>query len=204
MVTAAIKSKEAASWQESYDKHRQCAEKQRLYSVNKGLYSQGYGLPRCHLCLWNLDGKEGREPNNWCLWTVVLEKTPESPLDSKIKPVNLKGNQPWIVVGRTDAETEAPVLWSLDVKSQLIGKDCSAEKYWGQKEKRASEDEMAGWQYWCNGHELEQTSGDSEGQGGLACCSPWDCRESDMTRQLNNNNSNTTTSIYVLVCDLSH
>ena len=85
---------------------------------------------------------------------MVLEKTPESPLDSKIKPVNLKGNQPWIVIGRTDAETEAPVLWSLDVKSQLIGKDCSAEKYWGQKEKRASEDEMAAQHHQCNEHEL--------------------------------------------------
>ena len=88
-----------------------CVLKSRLYSVNKDLYSQGYGLPSSYVWLWELDRKEGRVPKNWCLGTVVLEKTPESPLDCKeIKPVNLKGNQPWIFVGRTDAEAETPVF----------------------------------------------------------------------------------------------
>ena len=117
---------------------------------------------------------------------MVLEKTPESPLDSKdIKLVNLKGNHLWIFIGRTDAEAETPVFWSSDINSSLIGKVPDAEKDWGQ-EKRASEDEMAGWHYHCNGHELEQTLGDGEGQGSLVCCSPWGCKESDMTGKLNN------------------
>ena len=104
-----------ASWQESYDKPRQCVEKQTHYSVDKGPYSQGYGLSSGHVQLWKLGCKEGRMPKNWCLWTVVLEKNPESPLDSKaIKPVNLKENQLWIFTERTDAEAEAPVFWSSD------------------------------------------------------------------------------------------
>ena len=102
-------------------------------------------IPSGHVQLWELDHKEGRMPKNWCLQTVVLEKTPESPLDSKeIKPVNLKGDQPWIFIGRTDAEAEAPVFWSSDANRQLTGKIPDAGKYWGQKEKRVSEDEMAG------------------------------------------------------------
>ena len=131
----------------------------------KGLHSQGYGLPNGHIGFGELDRKEGRAAKNWCLQTVVLEKTPESPLDSEeIKPVNLKGNEPWILIGRTDAKTEAPVFWSRGVNSQLIGKVCDAGKDWGQKEKRTSENEMAGWHYWWNGYELGQTLGDSEGQ----------------------------------------
>jgi len=122
----------------------------------------------------------------WCLQIVVLEKSPESSLDStEIKPVNLKGDQPWILFGRTDAET--PLFWSSDVNRWLIGKVPDADKDWEQKEKRASEDEMAGWHHWSSGHELGQTLGDGEGQGGLACCSPWGRKESDTTGQLNNN-----------------
>ena len=110
------------------------------------------------MLLWELDRKEGRVPKNWCLRTVLLEKTPESPLDSKeIKPVNLKENQPWILTGRIDAEAEASVFWSSDAKSWLIGKDPNAGKDWGQKEKRASKSEMAGWHHWSNGYELGQT-----------------------------------------------
>ena len=102
---------------------------------------------------------------------MVLEKTPESPLDSKeIKPVNPKGNQPWIFIGRTDAEAQALVVWSTDMKSRVIVKVPDTWKDWGQK--RASEDEMAGWHHWCNGHELGQTPGDGEGQGVVACCTP--------------------------------
>ena len=118
-----------ASWQESYDKPRQYVEKQRYYSTSKGPYSQGYGLHSGHLWLWELDCREGRTPKNWCLWTVVLEKTPESPSDSKeIKPVNLKGKQPWILIGRTDAEAEALVIehlmWTANSleKSLMLGK----------------------------------------------------------------------------------
>ena len=132
-----------------------------------------YGFESCTV-------KKGRMPKNWCLWTVVLENTPESPLDSReIKPVNLKRNQPWILVGRTDAE--AIVLWSSGANSRLIGKVPDAGKHWGQKEKRVSENEMSAWHHQCNGCELGQISDDGEGQGGLVCCSPWGCKESDTT-----------------------
>ena len=128
--------------------------------------------------------KEGQVPKNWCFWTVVLEKTFESPLDSKeIKWINSKGNQSWIFIGMTDAE--AAILWSLDVKSWLTGKDRDAGKDWGQEEKGATEDEM-GWHQWLNGQEFEQTQGDNEGQGSLVCSSPQSHRELDMTEQLNN------------------
>ena len=179
-----------ASWQESYDKPRQCAEKQRHYSADKGSYSQIYGLPRGHIWVWELDHKEGRVSKNWCLWTVVLKKTPESPLDCKeIEPINLKGHQLWILSGRTDAEAAAPVLWSPDANSWLTGKVPDTGKDWGQKENRALEVKMTGWHHWCNEHELGQTSGDGEGQGGLAYCSPWGSKESNTTWRLNNSNN---------------
>ena len=118
----------------------------------------------------------------------MLEKTLESPLDCKeIKPVNPKGNQPWIFTGRTDAETEAPISWPPDVKNWLIGKDPDAGKDWRQEEKGTTEDEMVGCHHWLNEHEFEQALGDGEGQRSLARSSPWVCRESDMTEQLNNN-----------------
>ena len=125
---------------------------------------------------------------NWCFWTVVLEKTLESPMDSKeIKPVHPKGNQPWIFIGKTDTEAEAPILWPPDVKSWLIGKDPHAGKDWGQEEKGTTEDKMIGWHHRLNGHEFEQTLGDSEGQGSLTCCSLWGRKELDTTEWLNNN-----------------
>ena len=106
----------------------------------------GCCLPSGHVQLWELNHKEGRTPKNWCLWTVVLEMIPGSPLESKeIKPVNFKGNQPWILTGRTDADAEAPVFWSPDANSQFIGKVPDAGEAWEQKEKRTSEDEMVGW-----------------------------------------------------------
>ena len=121
-------------------------------------------------------------------WTVVLEKTLESPLDSKeMKPVHPKGNQSWIFTGRTEAEAEAPILWPPDVKSRIIGKDPNAGKDWGQEEKGMTEDEMVGWHHQLNGHKFEQTLGDRDGQGSLACCSPWGHKESDTTEQLNSN-----------------
>ena len=123
-------------------------------------------------------------PKNWCFWTVVLEKMLKSPLDSKeIQPVYSKGNQSWIFFGRTDAEAET--LWPPDSKTWLIWKDPDAGKDWRQEEKGTTEDEMAGWHHQLNGHEFELTLGVGDGQGGLACCSPWGCKESDMTKQLN-------------------
>ena len=132
----------------------------------------------------HLDHKQGWAPKNWCFLTVMLEKTLESPLGCKeIKPVNLKGNQPWIFIGWTDAE--APKLWPPDAKSWLTGKDRDSGKDWRQEEKGMTEDEMVGCQHWLNGLEFEQTQGDSEEQGSLACCSPWGCKASDMTHWLN-------------------
>ena len=180
-----------ASWQESDNKLRQCFEKQRHYSADEGLYSQGHrGLPSGHIWLWELDHKEGRMPKNWCLWTVMLEKTPESPLDSKeIKSVNLKGDQHWTLIGMTDAEAEVPVFWSFDANSWLTEKVPDAGKDWGQK-KRVSEGKMAGCHHQCNERELGQTPREGEGQRGLVCCSPWGCRESDTIGQLNNRREN--------------
>ena len=121
-----------------------------------------------------MDYKEGCVPNNWCFWTVVLEKTLESPLGCKvIKSVNPKGNQPWIFIGRTDAEAETPIFWPPDEKSSLIGKDSNSGKDRRQEEKRTTEDEMVGWHHWLNAHAFEQALGDGEGQGSLVCCSPW-------------------------------
>ena len=122
---------------------------------------------------WTIN-KFCRTWKNGCLRTVVLKRTLQSPLDCKeIKPVNLKGDQPRILIGRTDAEAETPVFWSSDANSWLIGIVSDAGEDWGQEEKRVSEDEMAGWHHQCSGHELGQTSGDGERQGGLMCCSPW-------------------------------
>ena len=118
---------------------------------------------------------------------MVLEKTLESPLDCKeIRSVHPKENQSWVFIGRTDAETEAPTLWPPDAYSQLIRKDPDAGKDWGQEEKGMTEDEMVGWHHQLYGHEFEQAPGDGEGQGSLACCSPRGCKESGMTKQLNN------------------
>ena len=130
-----------------------------------------------HVWMWELDHKQDWTPKNWCFWTVVLQKTLESPLDCKeIQPVHPKGNQPWIFIGRNDAEAEAPILWPPDVKSQLIRKDPNAWKDGGQEEKGVTEDEMVAWHHWLNRHVFEQTLGNSEGQESLASCSPWDCR----------------------------
>ena len=129
--------------------------------------------------------KGGWAPKNCCFWIVVLETTLEGPLNTKeIKPVNTKGYQPWIFIRKTDAEAEAPILWPPDANSRVTGKDPDA----GKEEKRMTEDEMVGWHHWLNGHEFEQILGDDEGRGSLECCSLWNCKESDMTEWLNNNN----------------
>ena len=135
--------------------------------------------------MWELDHKEGWTKKNSCL-QIVLEKIPQSPLDSKeIKPVNPKGNQSWIFIGRTDAE--APILWPPDGKRRRTGKDLDAEKYWGQEDMGAIQDVTVGWHHWVSGHGFEETLGDSEGKGSLTWCSAWCHKELDMTWQLNNN-----------------
>ena len=131
MVTAAVKLKDACSLEEGCDQPRQHIKK-RHYFANKGPSSQRYVFFSSHVWMWELDYKESWVPKNWCFWTVVLEKTLESPLDCKeIQPVNPKGNQSWVIVGRTDAETEAPILWPPDANNSLIGKDSDAGRDWG-------------------------------------------------------------------------
>ena len=130
-------------------------KKQRHYFANKGPSSQGYGFSSSHVWMWELDYKASWAQKNWCFWTVVLEKTLESPLDCKgIQQVHPKGNQSWVFIGRIDVEAETPVLWPPDVKSWLIWKDPDAGKDWGQEEKGTAEDEMVGWHHWLNGHEF--------------------------------------------------
>ena len=135
--------------------------------------------------MWELDYKE-----RWALridaWTVVLEKTLESPLDCKgIQPVHPKGNRPWIFTGKTDAEAKTSTFWPPDAKNWLIGKDPDAGKDWRWEKKGTTEDEMVGWHHWLDGHEFEQTPEEGEGQGSLACYSPWGLKESDTTERLN-------------------
>ena len=136
--------------------------------------------------MWELNHKESWASKNWWFWTVVLEKTLESPLDCKeITPVNSKGGQSWIFIGRADAEAETPILWPPDAKNWLIGKDPDAWKNWRQEEKGKTEGEIVGWHHQLDGHEFEQALGVGDGQGGLACCSPWGRQESDTTERLN-------------------
>ena len=172
-------------WKESYDQPRQHIEKQRHSFVNKGPSSQGYGFSSSLVWMWELDYKESWAPKNWCFWTVVLEKTLESPLNCKeIHPVHPKGDQSWVFIGRSDVKLETLILWPPHVKSWLIGKDSDAGRDWGQKEKGTTEDEMAGWHHWLDGCESEWTPGVGDGQGGLACCDLWGCKESDTTERL--------------------
>ena len=148
-------------------------------------HSQSYGFSSSHVSMWELDYRESWVLKNWCFWTVVLEKTLDSPLDCKeIQPVHPKGNHSWVCIGRTDVEAETPILWPPHVKSWLIRKDPDAGKDWGQAEKGMSEDEMVGWLHQLNGHEFGWTPGVGDGQGGLAWYSPG-VAESDTTEQLN-------------------
>ena len=173
-------------WKKSYDQPRQYIKKQRHYFANKGLSSQSYGFSSGHVWMWELDYKESWAPKNWCFWSVVLEKTCESPLDCKeIQPVRPKGDQSWVFLGRTDVETGSPMLWPPHVKSWLIWKDPDAGKDWGQEEKGMTEDEMVGWHQWLNGHGFGWIPGVGDGQGGLACCSSWGRKELDKTEWLN-------------------
>ena len=138
------------------------------------------------MVMWKLDGEESWVPKNWCVWTVMLEKTLENPLDCKeIQPVHSEGDQSWVFFGRTDARAETPVLWPPNVRSWLIGKDSDAGRDWGQEEKGTTEDEMAGWHHQHDGCEFEWSLGDGDGQRGLACCDSWGRIELDTTEQLN-------------------
>ena len=158
---------------------------QRHYFANKGPSSQSYGFSTSHVWMWKLDYIESWVPKNWCFWTVVLEKTLESPLDCKeMQSVHPKGDQSWILIGRTDTEAETPILWPSDAKNWLIRKDPDAGKDWRQ-EKGMTEDEMVGWHHRLNGHEFEQALGLGGGQGSLVCCSLWGHKESDTNEWLN-------------------
>ena len=142
-------------------------------------------LVKGHVWMWELDYKESWAQNNWCFWTVVLEKILESPLDCKeIQPVHPKGDQSWVFIGKTDAEAETPILRPPDAKSWLIWKDPDARKDWGQ-EKGTTEDEMVGWHHRLDVHGFGWTLGVGDGQGGLACCGSWGRKELDMTERLN-------------------
>ena len=170
-----------ALWKNSYDELRQCIKKQRHHFAYTGLSSQSYGFSSSCVWMWEFDHKESWALKNRCFWTVVLEKTLESPLACKeIKAVNPNGNQSWTFIARTDLEAEAPIFWPPDVKNWLTGKDPDAGKDWGHEEKEQQR------LYGCmaspiNGHEFEQIQGDSEGQRGPVWCSSWGCKELDTT-----------------------
>ena len=170
------------SLKKHYDQPRQHIKKQTLLCQQ----SQSCGFSSSHVWMWELDYEESWAAKNRCFWTVVLEKTLESPLGSKeIQAVHPKGDQSWVFTGRTNIEADTAILWPPDAKSWLIWKDPDAGKDWGQEEKGIIEDEMAGWHHWLDGHEFEYTPGFGDGQGGLACCSSWDHKVSDMTVRLN-------------------
>ena len=155
-------------------------------TYKKGPSSQGYGFSSGHVWIWELDYKASWVPRNWWFWTVVLEKTLESPLDGmEIQPVHSERDLSWVFIGRTDAEAETPILWPPDVKSWRTGKDPDAGKDWGQEEKGTTEDEMVGWHHRLDGHEFGWIPGAVDGQGGLACFSPWCHKVSDRTERLN-------------------
>ena len=161
-----------APWKKNYDQPR-------CYFADKSPSSQSYGFSSSHVWMWELDHKESWKPKNWCFWTVVLGKTLESPVDCKeIQPVHPKGNQSWIFIGRTDAEAETPILWPPDAKNWLIGKDLMLGKIEGKR--RRGKQRMR----WLDGITDRWTWVD-DGQGGLVCCSPWGCKESDTTERLN-------------------
>ena len=173
------------SWKKSYDQPRQHIKKQRHYFANNGPSSQGYGFSSSHVWMWELDYEESWALKSWCFWTVVLEKTLESPFDCKeIQPIHSEGDQPWDFFGRNDAKAETPVLWPPHAKSWLIGKDSDAGRGWGQEEKGTTEDEMAGWHHWLKGREPGWTPAVG-GQGGLVCCDSWGRKGSDTTERLN-------------------
>ena len=181
-----MKLKDSCSLEKKAMTNLDSIKKQTHFFANKGLSSESCGFSSSHVWMWELDYKESWVPKNWCSWTVVLEKTLESPLDCKeIQPVHPKGDQSWIFTGRTNAEAEAPRLWPPHAKNQLIGKDPDAGKCWRREEKGTTGVEMVWWHHRHNGHELEQAPGVGDGQRSLVCCSPWGHKELDMTEWLN-------------------
>ena len=171
-----------APWKKSYGKPRQNIKNQRHHFAHKGLYSQSFVFSSSHPWMWALDHREGWMPEDWCFLTAVLEKTLESSLNSKIKPVNPKGNQSWLFIHwRTDIDADAPILWPPDVENWLIGKDPDARKDWRPEEKGTTEDEMVGRHHWINGHEFEQALGIGDEHGSLMCCSPWCHKETRLS-----------------------
>ena len=175
-----VYSLEGKLWQ-----RRQHIKKQRHYFVNKGPSSQGYGFSSSHVWMWKLDCEESWVQKNWCFWTVVLERTLESPLDHmEIQPVRPKGDQSWVFTGRTDVEAETPILWPPDAKSWLIWKDPDAGKDWGQKEKGTT-----GWDGWMASPTqwtlVWVNSGIWWWTGRPACCGSWGRQELDTTELLN-------------------
>ena len=174
-----------APWKESYDQPKQNIKKQRHYFAIKDLSSQSYGFSSSHVWMWDLDHKESWASKNRYFWTVVLEKTLESPLDCKeIQPVHPKGNQFGKFIGRTDVEAETPKLCPPDAKNWLILKDPDAGKEWRQ-EKKGMTDEMVGWHHWLNGHVFGQALGVGDEQWSLECCSPWGSKNFNTTEWLN-------------------
>ena len=161
-------------WKESYDQPRQHIKKQRHYFSNKGLSHQGYGVSNSHVWIWELVHKNCWALKNWCFWTVVLEKTLESPLDRR------RSNQSILKEISPESSSEGlmlKLLWPPNAKNWLIQKDPDDGNNWRQEEKGMTEGEMTGWHHQLNGHEFEQAPGDGDGQAGLACCSPWGPKE---------------------------
>ena len=182
MVNAAMKLKDACSLEEKLWLYipRQHIQKHRRYFATKGPSSQSYDFSSSHVWMWELDYIESWAPKNWCFWTVVLEKTLESPLDCKeIQSVHPKGNQSWIFTGRTDTEAETSIFWPPDAKSDSL--EVMLGKIEGRKVKGTTEDEMVGWHCQLNGHQFEQALGYGEGQGSLASFSPWGREELDVS-----------------------
>ena len=175
-----------APWKKSYNKPRQHVKKQRHYFANKGLSSQSYGISSSHVWMSELDRKEGWTPKNWCFWTVVLEKTLESPLGWKeVKESILKEINPEYTLEELMLKLKLQYFGHRMRRANLLAKTWCWERLKAGGE-GMTEDEMVGWHHWLNGHEFEQASGDGEGQGSLVCCSPWGHKESDTTEQLNN------------------
>ena len=175
-----------APWKKSYDKPRQHIKKQRHYFADKGLSSQSYGFSSSHVWMWELDCEEGWALKNWCFWTVVLEKTLESPWTARRSNQSiLKEISPEYSLEGLMLKLKLQCFWPSDAKNWLIGKDPDAGKDWRQEEKGRTEDEMVGCYHWLDGHEFEQAPRVGDGQGSLACYSPWGCKESDTTKWLN-------------------
>ena len=186
MVTAAMKLKDAYSLQRKVMTNLDSIFKSRDITLLTKVHLVKAMVFPVVVWMWELACEESWVPKNWCFWTVVLEKTLESPLDCReIQPVHPKGDQSWVFFGRNNAKAKTPILWPPHAKSWLIGKDSDAGRDWGLEEKGMTEDEMAGWHHRLDGREFQWSPGVGDGQGGLACCNSWGCKELDTTEWLN-------------------